>query len=125
MLHAQALARGLEAVSREAGAAVREHMGDLEGKGLDGFFQKGHGTALSLVVLDGEVDEARGAVDSHIQGPLAALTVANAQLGQVLHVHMDTAEIVVLEATEQTTKTNNRKQAAQALGFQDAIDRVA
>src|SRR4051812_24042000 len=98
MLHAQALARGLEAVSREAGAAVREHMGDLEGKGLDGFFQKGHGTALSLVVLDGEVDEPRGAVDSHIQVPLAALTVAGAQLGQVLHVHMDKAEIVVLEA---------------------------
>ena len=125
MLHAQALARGPEPISREAGAAVREHMGDLEGKGPDRLLEEGHGTALSLVVLDGEVDEARGAVDSHIQVPLAALTVAVAQLGQVLHVHMDKAEIVVLEAAVRSAGAISRGQAAQALGFQDAIDRVA
>src|SRR4051812_38360447 len=97
MLHAQALARGLEAVSREAGAAVGQHMGDLEGEGLDRLLEKGHGAALGLIILDREVDEAGGPVDGYIEIPLAALAISGAQLGQVLYVHMHEADIVVLE----------------------------
>src|ERR1044072_7716844 len=125
MLHAHALARGLDPISREAGAAVREQMGDLEGKGLDGFVQKGHGTALSLVVLDGEVDEAGGAIDGHVEVPLAALAILGTQLGQVLHVYVDEAKIVVLEGPIWLAGAISWRQTAQALGFQDAVDRVA
>ena len=73
---------------------------------------------------DREMDEAGGAVDGHVQIPLAALAILGAQLGQVLHVHMDEAEVVRLEAAVRSAGAIRRRQAAQALGFQDAIDRV-
>src|SRR4029453_7111655 len=125
MLHAQALARPLEAVSREAGAPIGQHVRDLEGKGLDGLLQEGHGAALSLVVLDREVHEAGGTIDGDIEVPLAALTVSRAQLGQVLHVHVHETKIVRLEAAMRSAGAISRWQAAQALSFQDAVDRVA
>ena len=53
-------------------------MGDLEGEGLDRFFQKGHGAALGFIILDREMDEAGGAVDGHIEVPLAALAISGA-----------------------------------------------
>src|SRR4051794_39958250 len=67
VLHPERPAGRLEPVSREAGAAVREHMGDLEGKSLDGLRQEGHGATRGFVVLDREMDEAGGAVDGDIQ----------------------------------------------------------
>ena len=67
-------------------------MGHLEGEGRDRFFQEGHGAALGFIILDGEMDEAGGAVDGDIEIPLAALAIGGAQLGQVLHVDMHEAE---------------------------------
>ena len=99
-------------------------MRDLEGKGLDRLRQKGHGTALSLVVLDGEVDEAGGPVDGHVEVTLAALAILGAPLGQVLHVHVYEAEIIVLEGPVRLARPACGRQAAQALGFQNAVDRV-
>jgi hypothetical protein len=125
MLHGERSARRLEPVGREAGAAVGEPMGDLEGEGPDRLLQKGHGTALGFVVLDGQVDEAGGAVDRHIQGPLAALAISGAQLGQVLHVHVHEAKIVVFEGPVRLARPACGRQAAQALGLQNAVDRVA
>src|SRR4051812_50025835 len=100
-------------------------MGDLEGEGLDRLLEKGHGAALGLIILDREVDEARGAVDGHIEVPLAALAVSGAQLGQVLHVHMDKAEIVVLEAAMRSAGADSPRQAGPALRLQGAGDRGA
>src|SRR5215218_8948332 len=100
-------------------------MGNLEGEGPDGLFQKGHGAALGFIILDGQMDEAGGAVDGHVQVPLAALTISGAQLGQVLHVHMHEAEIVVLEGPVRLAGAACGRQTAQALGFQDAVDRVS
>jgi hypothetical protein len=125
MLHAERSARRLEAIGREARSAVGEHMGDLEGEGLDRFFQKGHRRGGRLIILDGEMDEAGGAVDGHVQIPLAALAISGAQLGQVLHVHVHEAEIVVFEGPVRLAGAACRRQAAQALGFQNAVDRVA
>ena len=124
VLHPELSAGRLEPAGREAGAAVREHMGDLEGEGLDRFVQEGHSTARGFVVLDGEVDEAGGAVDGDIQLALAALAVSGPELGQVLHVHVHEAEIVRLEAAMRSAGAISWRQAAQALGFQDAVDRI-
>src|SRR5215217_3947863 len=71
------------------------------------------------------MDKAGGAVDRNIEIPLTALAVAGAQLGQVLHVQMHKAEIIGLERTIRLTRPAWPRQAAQALGFQDAVDRVA
>jgi hypothetical protein len=65
MLHPELLARPLEAVGREARAAVGQHMGDREGEGLDGLFEEGDGAALGFVVLDRQMDKPGGAVDRH------------------------------------------------------------
>src|SRR5215203_4627716 len=100
-------------------------MRDLEREGLDGLLQEGHSTARGFIVLDREMDEAGGAVDGDIEVPLAALAISGAQLGQVLHVHMHEAEIVVLEGPVRLAGAACGRQTAQALGFQDAVDRVA
>src|SRR3954453_17268510 len=97
VLHPKLLARGLKAVSREARAAVGKHMGDLEGEGPDRLLQEGHGAALGLIILHRQVEEAGGTIDGDIQVPLAALAILGAHFGQVLHVYMDEAKIVVLE----------------------------
>ena len=125
MGHPKLPAGRLEAVSREAGAAVGQPMGDLEGKGLDGLLQEGDRAALGFIIPDGQVDEAGGAVDGHIEGPLAALAVLGAQLGPVLHVPVHEAKIVVFEGPVRFTGAACGRQAAQAFGFQDAVDRVA
>src|SRR5215213_4384704 len=65
------------------------------------------------------------AVDGHIEGPLAALAVLGAQLGPVLHVPVHEAKIVVFEGPVRFTGAACGRQAAQAFGFQDAVDRVA
>src|SRR3954468_8242487 len=72
-----------------------------------------------------QVDEAGVAVDGHVEVPVAALAVAGAQLGQVLHVHVHEAQIICLEAAVRSAGAISRRQAAQALGFQDAVDRIA
>ena len=125
MLHAERSARRLEAIGREAGAAVGQHMGDLEGKGPDRLVQEGHRRGGRLIILDREMDEAGGAVDGHVQIPLAALAILGAQLGQVLHVHVHEAEIVVLEGPVRLAGAACGRQTAQALGFQNAVDRVS
>ena len=100
-------------------------MGDLEGKGLDGLRQEGDGAGRGFVVLDREMDEAGGAVDGDIQVALAALAVGGPELGQVLDVHVHEAKVVVLEGPVRLAGPACGRQAAQALGFQDAVDRVA
>ena len=85
------LARPLEAISREAGATVGQHMGDLEGEGPDGLVQEGHRRGGRLVVLDREMDEARGTIDRHMEVALAGDAISVAQLGQVLHVQVHEA----------------------------------
>src|SRR4051794_6526185 len=44
-------------------------MGDLEG--LNRLLQEGHRAALGFVVLDRQVDEAGGAINGHVEVPLA------------------------------------------------------
>src|SRR4051812_46323398 len=54
--------------------------------------------ALGFIVLDGEVNRARAAVDGDIEVALAPVAIGGLQLGQMLDVDMDEAEVVVLEA---------------------------
>jgi len=97
---------------------------DLEGEGPDRLLPECHRAALGFVVLDREVDEAGGAVDGDIEVALAALAILGAQLGQVLHVDVHETEIVVLEGPVRLARPACGRQAAQALGFQNAVDRV-
>src|SRR5918911_4144019 len=100
-------------------------MGDPEGEGLDGLLQEGDGPARGFVILDRQVDEAGGPINRDVEVALAALAILGAQLGQMLHVHMDEAKILGLERTIRLPRSAWPRQAAQALGFQDAVDRMA
>ena len=95
ILDAKALA-GLGEGRGEAAAVVGQHMGEPKRKGSCGLAQEGDGAPLGFVVLDGEVDGTRATVDGDEQVSLAAFAVAGLQLGQVLDVDMDEAEVVVM-----------------------------
>ena len=72
-------------------------MGELEGRSCRGLAQEGDAALFGLVVLDGEVNRARAAVDDDEQVALASLAVAGLQLGQVLDVDVHEAEVVGAE----------------------------
>ncbi len=73
-------------------------MGEAEGEGGRGLAEEGDGALLGLVVLDGEVDGAGPAVDGDVEVTLAPFAIDGLQLGQVLDVDVDEAEVVVPEA---------------------------
>ena len=122
--HTVAPASGLKGIGREAGAAVGQHVGDLEGQGSEGLVEEGDGRGRGLVVLDGEVNVARGAVDDDVEIPLAGSTIAIAELGQVLHVDMDEADLVVCKDAVRLAALVRWRQAVEALRLEDAVDRV-
>ena len=124
MLHTVPLAGGLERIGREAGAAVSEHVRDLERKSPKGVCQEGHRRGGGLVVLDGEMHVVGGPVDGDVQVAFARDAVAVLQLGQVLHVDLDEADLVVLEAAVRLAGLLGRRQPIEALGFEDAVDRI-
>src|SRR3712207_2383423 len=87
-------------------------------------FRSGH------VLLDHDVDGARAAVDGDVEVALAELAAADMELGQLLDVDVDEAEVVVAELALTLPPTlvgvEGRQvgQAMQALGSQDAPDAV-
>src|SRR3712207_1726766 len=62
---------------------------------------------------------ARAAVDGHVEEALAALAIRGLQLGQVLDVHVEEAEVVVLERAAFPPALGSARQAAQSLGLED------
>ena len=114
VLHLQLAAGLLKAIRREAGSSVGEDVRELEGEGADRLFQERDRTSGQLVVLDGQVHPARAAVDGDIQVPFTPLAIGGLQLGQVLDVNVDEAEIVVLERAALALALLRRRQAAQA-----------
>ena len=99
-------------------------MGDAEGKGRERLLQEGLGGDLGLLVLDRQVDPAGAPVDGDEQEALAALAIGGPQLGQVLHVHVDEAELVLLELARRPLGRGRGRPAAQPLSLQDAVDVV-
>ena len=97
----------------------------LKGKARDRLFQEGDRAGGQLVVLDRQMHPARAAVDGDIQEALAALAIGGSQLGQVLDVHVHEAEIVVLERAALALALLRRRQAAEPLRLEDAVDRIA
>lgn len=81
----------------EATAVVGQHVSEAEGERGCSFAEKGNGAFLVFIVLDREVDGAGPAVDGHEQVPLAPLPIGLLQLGQLLDVDVDEAEVVTLE----------------------------
>jgi hypothetical protein len=79
----------------------------------------------AIVVLDGQMHRPRAALDGQKQKALAALAVAGAQLGQVLHVDVHEAEIIVLEGAAAASRSALGRQSAQPFGPEDARDAVA
>ena len=75
MLDAEFAATLLEALGREAGAAVGQHVRDPEREGGERLLEEGLGAGLGLVVPDREVHGARAAVDGHEQEALAELAI--------------------------------------------------
>jgi hypothetical protein len=102
-------------------------VGETERKGLGRLAQEGDGAALGLVILDGQVDGAGPAIDGDIEVALAALAIGGLQLGQVLDVDVDEAEIIVPEGAlaPDGPLGRGRAPAAQALSPEDAPDAVA
>jgi hypothetical protein len=84
-------------------------------------------TWRSLVVLDGEVDGAGAPVDGDVEVALAPFAIGGLQLGQVLDVDMDEAEVIVLELalTRFGLVRGRRWPPAQSLGTEDPPDAVA
>lgn len=72
-------------------------MNEAEREGACRLAKESDGAGFGLVVLDRKVDGARAAVDGDEQEALASLAVGGLQLGQVLHVNVDEAEVVVAE----------------------------
>ncbi len=100
-------------------------MRNLERQSADRLFEEGDRAFRRLVIIDGQVDPARAAVDGDIEKALAALTVGGFQLRQVLDVHVHEAKIVVFESSALPFALMSGGQAAQAFGFEDAVDRIA
>ena len=125
VLDAELAAELLEALGGEAAAAIRQHVRDPEGEGGERLLQEGPGAGLGLLVLDRQVDRARAPVDGHEQESLAPLAVRGPQLGQVLHVQVHEAELVLLELRRGPLGPGGRRPAAQARGLEDAVDVVA
>ncbi|GJD86488.1 hypothetical protein HPGCJGGD_4395 [Methylobacterium haplocladii] len=115
MPHAVPRAGGLEGIGGEAGAAVGEQVGDLEGEGVECVREEGDGRGCCLVILDGEVHVAGGAVDGDVEVAFAGDAVSIAQLGQVLHVDMDEADLVVLEGAVRLADLFGGRQAIETL----------
>src|SRR3712207_1513818 len=112
MLHPELPASGLEAVGRETGTAVSEHMGDLKREGHHCLRQEGHRRGGRLIILDGQVDETAGTINRHKQVPLAALAILGAELRQVLYVHVHETKVVVSEGSVRLAGAACRRQAA-------------
>ncbi|GAB6841682.1 hypothetical protein HNR00_004838 [Methylorubrum rhodinum] len=124
MLHTVPLAGCLESVGCEAGAAVGEPVGDPEGQGVECVRAEGNGRGRGRVILDGEVHIAGGAVEGDGEGAFAGGAVAVAELGQVLHVDMHEADLVVLEGAVRLAGLPGRQQPVETLRLEDAIDGV-
>ena len=67
------------------------------GKAASASSRKATAEAVGLVVFDRQVHVAGGAVDGDVEIALTSFAIAVAQLGQVLHVHVHEADLVVLE----------------------------
>ena len=65
VLQLQRAAGVLEAIRREAGSSVGEHVGDLEGEGADRLLEEVDRASCQFVVLDRQMHPARVAVDGH------------------------------------------------------------
>jgi hypothetical protein len=124
MFHLQLAAGCLEGVGHEARATIREHVRDHEGKGPDRLLEEGNRGGGGLVVLHGEVDPSRAAIDGHRQVALTGQAISVPQLGPVLHVQGDEAELGGLEHAMRLRGASRRGEAVEALGFQDAGDGV-
>jgi hypothetical protein len=125
VLHLQLAAGLLEGLGREARAAVGEHVRDLEGSRSDRLVEEGDRAAGQFVVLNSQMHPARAAVDSHVEEALAALAISGLQLGQVLDVDVEEAEVVLLERAALPPTLVSRRQAVQALGLENAVDGIA
>ena len=96
-----------------------------KGKRRGGFAQESDGTGFGFIVLDGEMDRARAAVDGDIEIALAPFAIGGLQLGQVLDVDMHEAEVIVLEGALALGGLCRCRlgAAVEALGLEDAPDR--
>src|SRR5215213_3099281 len=97
----------------------------LKGKAPIASFRKATALVVSSSSLTARCTKPRAAVDRHIQKALAALAIGGLQLRQVLDVHVHEAEVVVLEGPALPFALLCRRQAAEPLRLEDAVDRIA
>ncbi len=110
----------------EATAVIGQHVRETE-EGSRGLAQEGDGALLGLVVLDREVDGARAPVEGDAEITLAPLAVAGLQLGPVLAVDGDEAEVIVADRALALGGAFGSRlgPATEALGLAKAPDVVA
>ena len=68
---------------------------------------------------------AGGAVDGDVEIAFAEDAVAVAQLGQGLHIQVHKADLVLLEGAVRFAGAISGRQAVEAFGLEDAVDRIA
>ena len=125
VLDAELPASLLEAVGGEAAAAVGRQARDPEREGGERPLQERPGAGLGPVVPDREAHGAGAPVDGHEQVALPALAIGRPQLGQVLQVQVDEAELVLLELAGGALGPGRGGSPAQARGLEGAVGVVA
>jgi hypothetical protein len=125
VLHLQRAAGLLEAIGGKARTPVGEPVRDLERESRDRLFEEGGRAVRRLVVLDGQMHGARAAVDGDLEEALAAFAISRSELREMLDAEVHEAEVLVLEAAALPFGLVGWRQAPQALGLEDAVDRIA
>ena len=79
----------------EGGPAVGQDRGDAEREGTNDLLEESYRTPLREILLNCQVHRARTAVDGDEEIAPADLTVCGSELGQVFHVQVNEAQVVV------------------------------
>ena len=125
VLHLQ-LAAGL----LEASAVKQEPLSvstcvTRNGKARTASFRKATALVVSSSSLTARCTQREQRSMATYRKRLRRLAIGGLQLGQVLDVDVHEAEIVVLEGAALALALLRRRQAAEPLGLEDAVDRVA
>lgn len=126
-IYALILACFLKRIRSKAGAAIGQDMGYFEWKSGFGGLEKIDGIGRILGVVDGQMHEARAAIDRDVEEPFAGLTICGLQLRQMLHVDMDIAQVIIPEGALSPRRADLllRRPAIEACVLEDAPDAVA
>jgi hypothetical protein len=74
--------------------------------------------------MDVQMHAARAAFDGDLEEALAAFAISRSELRHMLNVNVQEAEVILLERAAPALRPARQWQAPQALGIEDAVDRI-